>query len=60
LHTLDALLLAASLSLYALAPFDDFISADTNLCRIAAAEGLAVLNPEVPVTSRTPMEKTYV
>ena len=47
-RTLDALQLAVALGLHAIVPLDDFISADANLCLIAAAEGLAVLNPEVP------------
>ena len=48
LRTLDALQLAVALSLHALSPLDDFVCADTNLCLIAAAEGLTVVNPEVP------------
>jgi hypothetical protein len=48
LRTLDALQLAVARALHAIAPLDDFICADANLCLIAAAEGLAVLNPEVP------------
>lgn len=47
-RTLDALQLAAALALHASAPLDDFICADANLCVTAAAEGLIVLNPEVP------------
>jgi predicted nucleic acid-binding protein len=48
LRTLDALQLAVALALHAIVPLDDFLCADANLCLIAAAEGLAVLNPEVP------------
>jgi predicted nucleic acid-binding protein len=48
LRTLDALQLAVALALQALVPLADFVCADANLCLIAAAEGLAVLNPEVP------------
>lgn len=48
LHTLDAIQLAVALNLHALAPLTAFVCADSNLCRIAAAEGLAVVNPEVP------------
>ena len=48
LRTLDAIQLAAALSLHALKPLDAFVCADTNLCHIAAAEGLAVVNPEIP------------
>lgn len=48
LRTLDALQLAVALGLNAVAPLDAFVCADANLCSIAAAEGLKVLNPEVP------------
>ena len=48
LRTLDALQLAVALALHVIAPLDDFICADANLCLIAAAEGLAVINPEIP------------
>jgi predicted nucleic acid-binding protein len=48
LRTLDALQLAVALGLHAVTPLDDFISADANLCHVAAAEGLTVVNPEVP------------
>ena len=48
LRTLDALQLAVALGLYPLAPLDDVICADANLCQIAVAEGLPVLNPELP------------
>jgi uncharacterized protein len=48
LRTLDALQLAVALALYVIAPLDDFICADANLCLIAASEGLAVINPEIP------------
>jgi predicted nucleic acid-binding protein len=48
LRTLDALQLALALGLNALVPLDDFISADANLCNVAAAEGLVVINPEIP------------
>jgi hypothetical protein len=40
--------LAVALSLRAIAPLDDFICADANLCFVAAAEGLSVINPEMP------------
>ncbi len=48
LRTLDSLQLAVALALHALAPLDDFVCADANLCVTAAAEGLTVMNPEVP------------
>jgi hypothetical protein len=48
LRTLDALQLAVALTLHALAPLDHFVCADANLCLVAAAEGLPVLNPELP------------
>ena len=47
LRTLDALQLAASLQNTA-GPFDAFVCADSNLCLVAAAEGMSVVNPEVP------------
>jgi predicted nucleic acid-binding protein len=47
LRTLDALQLAAAL-LNAAGPFDAFVCADSNLCLVAAAEGLIVVNPEAP------------
>ena len=46
LRTLDSLQLATALDLRARAMLDHFVSADVNLCRIAAAEGLSVINPE--------------
>ena len=48
LRTLDAIQLAAALDLRAGVPLDAFVSADVNLGSIATAEGLTVLNPEVP------------
>jgi hypothetical protein len=48
LRTLDALQLAVALGRNAAAPLDAFVCADANLCPVAAAEGLAVINPEVP------------
>jgi predicted nucleic acid-binding protein len=48
LRTLDALQLAVALGLHASAPLDAFVCADATLGPIAAAEGLIVLNPEVP------------
>jgi predicted nucleic acid-binding protein len=47
-RTLDALQLAVALALHAITPLDDFICADARLCLTAAAEGLTVVNPEVP------------
>jgi predicted nucleic acid-binding protein len=48
LRTLDAVQLAVALSLNTLGLLGAFVCADAGLCRIAAAEGLAVLNPEIP------------
>ena len=48
LRTLDALQLAVALGCSAPGPLDAFVCADTNLLHVAAAEGLTVLNPEVP------------
>jgi predicted nucleic acid-binding protein len=48
LRTLDAIQLAAALGLQAALPLDAFLCADANLCHAAAAEGLTVVNPEVP------------
>ncbi|MGO8749225.1 MAG: type II toxin-antitoxin system VapC family toxin [Thermoguttaceae bacterium] len=47
LRTLDALQLAASL-LNTARPLDAFVCADRNVCLVAAAEGLTVVNPESP------------
>lgn len=47
MRTLDALQLAVSL-LNTIRPLDAFVCADSNLCLVAAAEGLAVINPEAP------------
>ena len=47
LRTLDALQLAIALSLRDKALVTQLICADQNLCTIAAAEGLSVLNPEL-------------
>jgi predicted nucleic acid-binding protein len=47
LRTMDALQLAVALGLHATTPLD-FLSADANLCLIAATEGLTAINPEVP------------
>jgi predicted nucleic acid-binding protein len=48
LRTLDALQLAVTLDLHAARPLDAFVCADANLGQIATAEGLTVVNPEVP------------
>lgn len=48
LRTLDALQLAVALGLGAAGPLDAFVCADANLTHVAAAEGMSVLNPEVP------------
>jgi hypothetical protein len=48
LRTLDALQLGTALDLRARAVLDHFVCADKNLCQIAAAEGLSVIDPETP------------
>jgi predicted nucleic acid-binding protein len=48
LRTLDAIQLAVALGLHASGPLDGFVCADANLCKVAAAEGLTVINPEIP------------
>ncbi len=48
LRTLDSLQLATALDLRARGMLDHFVCADVNLCKIAAAEGLSVINPESP------------
>jgi predicted nucleic acid-binding protein len=48
LRTLDALQLAVALDLNAVTPLAAFVCADANLCTLALAEGLTVINPEVP------------
>jgi len=47
LRSLDAIQLSVSL-LNAIGPLDAFVSADTNLNLVAAAEGLPTVNPGVP------------
>jgi hypothetical protein len=47
-RTLDALQLAVALGLHATTPLDAFVCADANLNISAAAEGLTVVNPEIP------------
>ncbi len=47
-RTLDAIQLAVALSLHAASPFNNFVCADANLGQVATAEGLTVLNPEIP------------
>lgn len=46
LRTLDSLQLATALDLRARAMLDHFVSADVSLCKIAADEGLSVINSE--------------
>jgi hypothetical protein len=48
LRTLDAVQLGVALELHAASPLDYFVCADVNLGQVAAAEGLAVINPEIP------------
>jgi hypothetical protein len=47
-RTLDAIPLGTALDLRARAMLDYFVCADVNLGKIAAAEGLSVINPEKP------------
>jgi predicted nucleic acid-binding protein len=47
LRTLDAVQLAVAL-LHTTPSLGTFVCADINLCQVAAAEGLTVVNPEVP------------
>lgn len=47
LRTLDAIQLAVALDLHQNSGLDYFVCSDTNLCSIAEAEGLAILNPTV-------------
>lgn len=48
LRTLDALQLAVALDLRSRGMLDHFVCADKNLCAVAGAEGLSVINPEQP------------
>jgi predicted nucleic acid-binding protein len=48
LRTLDAIQLAVALSLRRQGVVHQLVCADRGLCSIAAAEGLVVVNPEVP------------
>lgn len=47
LRTLDAIQLAVAL-MSSGSPLDAFVCADSNLCHVAGAEGLTVVNPEIP------------
>jgi hypothetical protein len=47
LRTLDALQLAVGIAAHQFGPLSAFVSADVNLCAAAAAERLAVVNPEL-------------
>lgn len=46
LRTLDALQLAVAVDLHELGLLDRFVCSDVQLCKVAALEGLSVLNPE--------------
>ncbi|MBM3242925.1 type II toxin-antitoxin system VapC family toxin [Candidatus Poribacteria bacterium] len=46
LRTLDAIQLAVAVELRSKKRIDYFVCADDNLCKIAAMEGLSVINPE--------------
>jgi hypothetical protein len=48
LRTLDALQLAVALDLKGQGLVGQFVCADQSLCTIATAEGLSVVNPEIP------------
>jgi hypothetical protein len=48
IRTLDALQLSVALQLHQVAPIDQFVCADQQLCEIARLEGLAIVNPERP------------
>lgn len=48
LRALDALQLAAALRLHATRPLAAFVCADAGLIAVATAEGLTVVNPELP------------
>jgi hypothetical protein len=48
LRTLDALQLAAALDLRGRGLVTQFVCADQRLCAFAVAEGLSVVNPELP------------
>ena len=48
LRTLDAIQLAVALTLNAAGPLAGFVCADANLNHVVAAEGLPVLDPEMP------------
>lgn len=48
LRTLDAIHLVSALDLHNRQPIDFFVSADGDLCKVAEAEQLNVLNPERP------------
>jgi predicted nucleic acid-binding protein len=48
LRTLDALQLAVALKLRNAGKLDYFVTGDKVLCEVAALEGIAVINPDVP------------
>jgi predicted nucleic acid-binding protein len=48
LRTLDAIQLAVALALHSQGLVTQLICADKSLCTIAAGEGIAVVNPEIP------------
>ena len=48
LRTLDALQLAVALDVHRRESLDAVVAADNALCQVGAAEGLPVINPEVP------------
>jgi len=51
LRTADAIQLAAALSLRDRHGLDYFVSADKDLCAVARAENLTVINPDLPTES---------
>jgi len=48
LRTLDSLQLAVALNLYRGGAMDHLVTADKVLCKVAAAEGVSVIDPESP------------
>jgi predicted nucleic acid-binding protein len=48
LRTLDSLQLAVALSLHRSSAIENFVTADKVLCKVAAVEGIPVIDPESP------------
>jgi hypothetical protein len=47
LHTLDSLQLAVAMGLYRAGVVEDMVAADKVMCRVAAVEGMPIIDPEV-------------